>query len=153
MDSESNIRPLSIFTGYMVLAAALTAICLKTTRSSRSALAGTTRVKVALFSFLAVVSFGTTWYYMFEFFRWSYIDWATSQSPALGPEVYTWSGIRLGDWLRQTTLFRQAWVSVLLSPEKAWWSIQIFGFCAILSAMVSVQGMLGSHAASMRTSR
>lgn len=133
-ESVSNFRPLAIFSGYMTLAAALTASCVliicKGTKASRSK---PRRKTAALFSALAVFSLATTWYHMFCFFRWSYEQWATAH-PGADPAI-----LHLGAWLRDTTLFKQAWASTLETAPRAWWSLQIFGFCAHWSVMLAVQ--------------
>lgn len=135
----------------MATAAALTAACIWIIASSpspssrqdkearlRLAKRGTQRslAKIA-FTGLAILSLATTWYYMFVYFGWSYADWAkvrAAQNPLESHEV------RLGDWLRDTKLFKQAWSSTLTTQPRQWWSLQIFGFCASWSITLAVQG-------------
>ncbi|KAL4731379.1 hypothetical protein ACLX1H_000345 [Fusarium chlamydosporum] len=70
---------------------------------------------------------------MFCFFQWSYQQWESTHLEKLDSELH------LGEWLRDTTLFKQAWVSTLEQPPRAWWSLQIFAFCAIWSVMLAWQ--------------
>ncbi|KAH7136367.1 hypothetical protein EDB81DRAFT_656986 [Dactylonectria macrodidyma] len=137
--SATNTRPIAILAGYMATAAALTAWCISIIRS-RPAVAGLSaseksrrRTAVAVFGVLAALSLATTWYHMFRFFQWSYLQWAASH-PLDDP-----SALYLGRWLRDTGLFRQAWASTLETRPRAWWSTQIFGFCANWSVMLATQ--------------
>ncbi|KJZ73339.1 hypothetical protein HIM_07343 [Hirsutella minnesotensis 3608] len=165
----SNTGPIAIFTTYLATAAVLTAACIKTITSvsavrsprrdglssisagtipysSRSSHDGAVtgddrrwRPAMATFVALAVLSLASTWYYMFLFFRWSYLDWAPARELQTAGAPASLSGLRLGDWLRDTTLFKQAWVSTLETPPRAWWTLQIFGFCANWSISLAVQ--------------
>ncbi|KAI4598257.1 hypothetical protein KJ359_003141 [Pestalotiopsis sp. 9143b] len=106
--------------------------------SPRSTIDQRRRNAIVVFSALAALSLATTWYHMFCFFQWSYREWETPRAAA-GPLSVDRDGLYLGDWLRDTTLFKQAWVSTLETPLRAWWSTQIFGFCAIWSVMLAAQ--------------
>lgn len=138
MDEVSNVRPLAIFTGYMVLAAGLTtsgiAIIRNGASRQTSAQASRRRVVFPVFAVLAAVSLATTWYHMFGFFSWSYAEWAKVRTLNDPEKLY------LGEWLRDTALFKQAWVSTLETAPRAWWSVQIFGFCANWSVMLAAHG-------------
>ncbi|KAK2038740.1 hypothetical protein LZ31DRAFT_588169 [Colletotrichum somersetense] len=151
----SNVRPLAIFTGYMLLAAALTLksvaiICGQKRRrvppppknGTFAAAVGSPSPQIIFgFGFLAVFSLATTWYHMFRFFEWSYTQWAMVHAfhenvTAPGSDE---KGLRLSEWLRNTSLFKQAWVSTLETGPRAWWSLQIFGFCANWSVLLAAQ--------------
>ncbi|GKT57556.1 alpha-mannosyltransferase Alg11p [Colletotrichum tofieldiae] len=143
--SVSNARPLAIFTGYMVLAASLTAKSIGIIRGQQRVSSvqhgparSTNRHAIAVFSILAAVSLATTWYHMFRFFEWSYVQWDSQQfwAAVVGGKP---AGLRLGEWLRDTSLFRQAWASTLETGPRAWWSLQIFGFCANWSVLLAAQ--------------
>ncbi|KAK0726285.1 hypothetical protein B0T21DRAFT_293626 [Apiosordaria backusii] len=130
----SNARPLAILASYMVTAAALTIRCIGIVRRHPAQKTKRSPASLALFGALAAISLATTWSYMFAYFRWSYFDWAaTSSTVTSDGQLY------LGEWLRDTSLFKQAWFSALETPARAWWTLQIFGFCAIWSVMLSVQ--------------
>ena len=143
-DAHANAVPIGIFTTYMATATALTALCIHVILSGpvRNKGSGSTATAagVKLFSVLAVASLATTWFYMFCYFQWSYRDWAATTVARGG--VSTGYDLRLGDWLHDTSLFHQAWVIVLDTPERIWWAVQIFGFCAVWSVVLSVQGGL-----------
>ncbi|KAK6224543.1 alpha-mannosyltransferase alg11p [Colletotrichum tabaci] len=140
--SVSNARPLAIFTAYMLLAAGLTAksigIIRGQRRDSRFADHPAPAVALAVFGLLAAVSLVTTWYHMFRFFEWSYLEWDSRQLRTAVIDAKS-PGLRLGEWLRDTTLFRQAWASTLETGPRAWWSLQIFGFCANWSVLLAAQ--------------
>ncbi|KAK4199171.1 hypothetical protein QBC40DRAFT_85256 [Triangularia verruculosa] len=131
----SNARPLAILASYMVTAAALTVRCISIVRHHPAQKAKRNPAALALFSTLAAISLATTWSYMFAYFQWSYFDWAAN-----APNTTIDGQLHLGEWLRDTSLFKQAWFSALETPARAWWTLQIFGFCAIWSVMLSVQG-------------
>ncbi|KAK4663643.1 hypothetical protein QC763_610200 [Podospora pseudopauciseta] len=130
----SNARPLVILASYMVTAVALTVRCIGIVRRHPVQKAKRSAGSLVLFGALAVVSLATTWSYMFGYFRWSYFDWAANAPSATADDQ-----LHLGEWLRDTSLFKQAWFSALETSGRAWWTLQIFGFCAIWSVMLSVQ--------------
>ncbi|KAM6509914.1 hypothetical protein FALCPG4_017550 [Fusarium falciforme] len=142
MVDVSNARPIGILVGYLLTCAALTARCLHLlwhrSKISPRQDASHRRNAILVFSALAAVSLATTWYHMFCFFQWSYQQWALSAPAGLDADK-----LHLGEWLRDTTLFKQAWVSTLERPPRAWWSLQIFGFCAIWSIMLAAQSKKG----------
>ncbi|KXX75033.1 hypothetical protein MMYC01_207883 [Madurella mycetomatis] len=129
-----NATPLAILASYMVTAVALTVCCIRVIRGHPPQASRPSVSSFTVFTTLSVLSLATTWSYMFAYFRWSYLDWAANSSP-----VADANQPRLGEWLRDTSLFKQAWFSALETPARAWWTLQIFGFCAIWSVMLSVQ--------------
>ncbi|KAI5465291.1 hypothetical protein BGZ63DRAFT_101299 [Mariannaea sp. PMI_226] len=131
----SNVRPISILVTYMVTALALTLCCIHIIwrRGARVGSGGSRRPLAGTFIALATVSLASTWYYMLRYFQWSYWDWAYTRS------LEDSAALQLGLWLRDTSLFRQAWASTLETPARTWWSLQIFGFCAIWSIELAVQ--------------
>ncbi|KAK0667827.1 hypothetical protein QBC41DRAFT_132694 [Cercophora samala] len=131
----SNARPLAILASYMVTAAVLTIRCIGIVRRHPTQKAKRSAASLALFGSLAAISLATTWSYMFGYFRWSYFDWAANAAPNATAD----GELHLGEWLRDTSLFKQAWFFALETPARAWWTLQIFGFCAIWSVMLSVQ--------------
>jgi len=136
MFDVSNARPIGILAGYLTACAALAAISITSIyRKAASSNAVSRRPKaIAVFSVLAAVSLATTWYHMFRFFQWSYQQWESTHLERLDGTVH------LGEWLRDTTLFKQAWVSTLEEPPRAWWSLQIFAHCANWSVMLASYG-------------
>ncbi|PHH82717.1 hypothetical protein CDD82_5072 [Ophiocordyceps australis] len=134
LQSFPNARPLAIFAGYLATAAILTTACLATIVSPARPRRRRSALVMTLFSLLAALSLASTWYYMFSFFHSSYLDWKTAQH--LQPDA----PLLLGDWLRDSALFKEAWAATLQTPERAWWAQQIFGFCASWSLTLAVQG-------------
>lgn len=49
---------------------------------------------------------------MLRFFGWSFGAWAAARGASDAE-------LRLGDWLRDTALFRQAWAVTLETPARA----------------------------------
>lgn len=134
MASNANAVPIGILAAYMTTAAALTALCIRVIVSAPvKKKSGKPTAAVRLFSLLALASLAITWFYMFCYFQWSYRDWAAGAGAG--------DTLRLGDWLRDTSLFRQAWASALDTPARVWWTVQIFGFCAVWSVVLSVRGI------------
>ncbi|KAM0271949.1 hypothetical protein ACHAQH_008888 [Verticillium albo-atrum] len=139
MEAPSDVRPIAILAGYMALAATLTVSCTRIVRKgiAKRSTEGTSRrpFAFAVFTLLAVMSLAITWYHIFRFFEWSYAAWKSRRllRPGNSGKLY------LGQWLRETSLFKQAWASTFETPARAWWSIQIFGFCANWSVMLAVQ--------------
>ncbi|KAJ4256254.1 hypothetical protein NW762_009334 [Fusarium torreyae] len=135
----SNARPIGILTGYLATCAVLTAISINSIwrQAVVSKQPSRRRNAILVFSALAALSLATTWYHMFCFFQWSYQQWESVQKGSIGDELH------LGAWLRDTTLFKQAWVSTLEQPPRAWWSLQIFGFCSIWSVMLAAHDKKG----------
>ncbi|KAL2009055.1 hypothetical protein VTN00DRAFT_7249 [Thermoascus crustaceus] len=97
----------------------------------------TRRRNVALFTLLAILSLGSTWYYMFSFFAYSYHDWACERG-VLGGNGMDVRKLEL--WLRDTKLFKEAWETVSETPQRFWWSGQIFLWTVGWSLFLGVMG-------------
>lgn len=89
--------------------------------------------KVILFATLALASLVATWYHMFRFFRYSYREWITSQK-------YESFDLPLSDWLKDSSLFEEAWSSAMATPERFWWTQQIFIFTTLLAIDIGFVG-------------
>ncbi|KAM0389565.1 hypothetical protein ACHAQC_008877 [Fusarium culmorum] len=131
----SNARPIAILAGYLIACATCAGISIRTIyRQAVSSKAASRRpYMIIIFSALAALSLAITWYHMFGFFKWSYQQWESTRLEKLDDELH------LGEWLRDTKLFKQAWVSTLERPPRAIWSLQIFAFCANWSVMLAWQ--------------
>ncbi|KAJ4017620.1 hypothetical protein NW766_003685 [Fusarium irregulare] len=129
----SNARPIGILVGYLTACAALAAVSITSIyrKAASSDALSRRRHSIVVFSALAVLSLATTWYHMFRFFQWSYQQWAHAHPESLDGTIH------LGEWLRDTTLFKQAWVSTLEEPYRAFWSLQIFAHCANWSVILA----------------
>jgi len=82
---------------------------------------------------LALASFAHTWYYMFSFMQWSFVEYERSvPGSSVGPTLL----VRVANWLMNTALFEQAWKIVCDGPLRWWWSEQLcfftVGFWTIL---------------------
>lgn len=132
----SNARPTAILAGYLIACVTCAGISIRTIyRQAASSKAVSRRpYMIIVFSALATLSLATTWYHKFGFFKWSYQQWESTRLEKLDNELH------LGEWLRDTKLFKQAWVSTLERPPRAIWSLQIFAFCANWSVMLAWQG-------------
>ncbi|CRK47543.1 hypothetical protein BN1723_007600 [Verticillium longisporum] len=137
MDIRSNARPIALLAGYIALAATLTVTCIRTIQKgvAKRTSAGTGRhlLGFTVFPLLAALSLAVTWYHLFHFLEWSYAAWKGRRllRPSNTANIY------VAQWLRETALFKQAWASAFETPERAWWSLQIFGFCANWSVMLA----------------
>ncbi|RMD42148.1 hypothetical protein DV735_g3012, partial [Chaetothyriales sp. CBS 134920] len=126
--SKAEFRDVAGFTSYMLLCLGVTILILY------SLIAKPKHVK--LFSALAILSLGTTWYYMLRFFSVSYASWASEPTQTAAPAECLNSAL----WLRDTHLFEQAWWTVVATPARFWWSQQIFFFTTGWSVFVGRQG-------------
>ena len=70
---------------------------------------------------------------MLRFFHLSYITWSTTVVSPDTPRT-------IGCWLRDTKLFEEAYRIVVITPERWWWSQQIFLACFGWGVWVSYQG-------------
>lgn len=131
---DSNARPYGIFITYMLTCLAvavfiITKLFVKTgsldpDRPSRVS----HKKQVALFAILAVCSLLSTWSFMFRYFQWSYVNWLAVRSQHdLDLSIKHW-----GLWLKETSLFKEAWESVIVGHNRYWWSHQIFFFACAL---------------------
>ncbi|KAF2493289.1 hypothetical protein BU16DRAFT_619630 [Lophium mytilinum] len=141
----SNARPIGIFSSYMLLCVSLTILILRSLYKSSQRLSSPQKAtpdqfgrtqRVVLFAALATISLGTTWYYMFSFFSHSYRHWLSIQPIPLLQDAE----LELGAWLKDTKLFKEAWGTALETPERFWWTQQIFFFTSIWSVFQGQQG-------------
>lgn len=146
--SSDNVRAFLIFSSYLLICFLVAALII------RSLVAKTRRLlsenaslkasqedhghrhsrlgKAALFAVLAVASLSVTWYFMFFFFRFSYREWTRSQSHGYD--------MALSDWLKDSSLFEEAWSSAMATPERFWWTQQIFIFTTLLAIDIGFVG-------------
>jgi hypothetical protein len=157
--SASNVRPYGIFTTYLVtcLAVAVFIITKLVGRRHNSQTAAPSqkppRTHVVIFALLAACSLLSTWGFMFRYFQWSYDSWLALRSQhGLDPSVKHW-----GPWLRETSLFKEAWASVVIGHNRYWWSHQIFFFALALGLHsewkgLSTRGLFWADTDSIRAS-
>ena len=156
--SNSNIRPLAIFGGYLGVCVALTGLIsysvlwkayrsLPPSQDTRHRKPSREK-HVYLFVGLAIASLAATWFYMFKFFVLSYRVWAYEMGEELPLQLWGENGVfedgqlklALGRWLHDTTLFNDAWEIVVEKSRRYWWSQQIFLGAAAWSVFVGVEG-------------
>ncbi|KAL8283870.1 hypothetical protein RQP46_005302 [Phenoliferia psychrophenolica] len=77
----------------------------------------------ALYLVLALGSLGYTWYYMVMFFERSFVEAALRAN--VSARVFTTKA-----WLRDTSLFVEAWGRVCETAKRWWWSEQLCGWTA-----------------------
>lgn len=104
---------------------------------------------VALWSALSAISLSSTWYFMFRYFAHSYNQWEANANftsyglptlPVCGSLASTFTSHaerachvslaasflqRTALWLRDTSLFREAWLLVVRDDANWWWSVEV----------------------------
>ena len=100
-----------------------------------------------IFGFCAVFCLGITWYYMFSFFSLSYKAWAfrngieIPSTPGSIRDLRSWiDDVRLGAWLKDVQLFRDAWEMAMETHGRLFWSQSIFFITTAWSFFVGDQG-------------
>lgn len=130
--TDSNTRSIAVFGSYFGLCLGLLSLILSRLNFRNFSKTSGSYV----ISSLAAASLGSTWFYMISFFMKSYGDWQ-----ALQVHMPTDDGeIRLGEWLRDVKLFQEAWGTVVESPQRWWWSQQIFLVTAAWSVFLAAEG-------------
>lgn len=139
---DSNVRPYSIFFGYMGCCLGVTVfIIVKMFEKVETLYASApsrlpAKRHIILFTTLVVLSLLSTWGFMFQYFQWSYNNWLAVRSQhGLDPSAKHW-----GLWLKETSLFKEAWLSVVIGRYRYWWSHQIFYFAACLGLHLEWKG-------------
>jgi hypothetical protein len=143
-----HYRSITMFIGYLSLITLFTLIICRTivsrfiARQKKNDWAHPQRRgQFYIFICLAIASIGSTWFHMISLFFYSYDTWASS------PEGQLYSGAdvplftRMGLWLNKTYIFQEAWETVSESPERVWWSGQIFGWTIGWSLLLGITGM------------
>lgn len=121
---NSNVRPLSIFARYLILASGLSGLIsydvlrrafrsLPPSQDTRHRQSNHEK-HVQLFAILALLSLAVTWYHMLQYVALSYRAWAYEMDEPLpatpcGENGYFAFGtlrLALGRWLKDTSLFR-----------------------------------------------
>jgi magnesium-transporting ATPase (P-type) len=139
---DSNARPYAIFFGYLGCCLAVSVFIVMKMFERAEALYTSApsqlpaKRHVIVFTTLAACSLLSTWGYMFQYFQWSYDNWLAVRSQHdLDPSVRHW-----GLWLKETSLFKEAWLSVVIGHNRYWWSHQIFYFAACLGLHLEWKG-------------
>lgn len=146
--TQLMIRSIPILASYIILAAALAFNACRdilkryqTRRRLNDWVSSQRRLHFWLFVLLAALSLGATWYYMFAFFAHSFRSWEQT-SVALVLRTKDLDIVsRLELWLKNATLFREAWETVIETPARFWWSGQIFLWTTGWSVFLGMMGM------------
>ncbi|KDQ51370.1 hypothetical protein JAAARDRAFT_41220 [Jaapia argillacea MUCL 33604] len=113
-----HLVALSIFVSYFILIAVLFRLIVKSLPVPRQNDAIRNRSRT--FRVLTCLSFGHTWFYMFKYMRWSFVNYESSVAVHDPRVLY-----RITDWLLNTGLFEEAWALVCNGPMNWWWSEQL----------------------------
>ncbi|KAJ6136140.1 hypothetical protein N7512_001300, partial [Penicillium capsulatum] len=131
--SQLIYRSSPILVGYLTLAAALAFNACRAiytrfhARQKNNDWATPSRpAQFLLFTILAALSLGSTWYYMFAFFVHTYRAWELRSLLSADQLAELSLVTKLELWLQNTELFREAWETVIETPARFWWSGQIF---------------------------
>ncbi|KAF2739622.1 hypothetical protein EJ04DRAFT_508509 [Polyplosphaeria fusca] len=140
---DTNTRAYVIFFSYLTLCVSLTVFILQRLLKSYAVLSKSTTARtppkkhVLIFAFLAAASLVATWYHMLQYFKWSYTVWSTWRSfYTLDPNHLHW-----GLWLKQTSLFREAWETAITAYSRYWWTHQVFLFACGLGLDLEQKGI------------
>ncbi|KAH9862605.1 hypothetical protein IAQ61_010023 [Plenodomus lingam] len=141
--ADTNTRPYLIFFGYLAACFGVAVfIILRLLKRAYVLQKSTTahlppRKHVWLFGLLSVGSLVTTWTHMVHYFKISYDTWLMWRSYyELDPHQMHW-----GLWLQETSLFREAWETVIVGNARYWWSHQIFFFALALGLYLEQKGV------------
>ncbi|KAJ4295351.1 hypothetical protein N0V90_007363 [Kalmusia sp. IMI 367209] len=141
--TDTNSRAYLIFFSYLGLCVSLSVFIIYRLIQNYNVLSKSTtarlpeRKHIRVFAILAAASLFTTWYYMFNYFRVSYQAWAMWRSRfEISQDKMHW-----GLWLKETSLFREAWETVIVGNSRYWWSHQIFFFACGLGLSLEERGV------------
>ena len=155
---SSDVRAIGIFVSYLSICILLTGLIVRdlakqhnlrrNRRSSSEQATSTYLTSILAFSICAAVSLGVTWYYMLGFFSLSYRTWALQHGIDLPTRPHNIESlgqwlklIRLGAWLKDVQLFRDAWEVTMESHSRLVWSQPIFFIATSWAFFVGERGM------------
>lgn len=140
--ADTNARAYLIFFGYLATCVLLTAYVVQKLLKNYVVLSKSTTARppprnhVLLFVSLAAGSLLTTWYHMIRYFQVSYQVWLMWRSYyQLSDDQNHW-----GLWLRETSLFKEAWEIAIVGNARYWWTHQIFFFACALGLALEQKG-------------
>jgi SNF family Na+-dependent transporter len=146
--ADSNTRPYLIFFGYLGTCVLLTLYVIQKLLKNYIVLTKSPtarppkRKHVLTFIGLAAGSLLTTWYYMVKYFQVSYKTWLMWRSYyEFTDEQNHW-----GLWLKDTSLFKEAWEIAIVGNARYWWTHQIFFFACALGLALEQKGSTACHA-------
>ncbi|KAI0052857.1 hypothetical protein FA95DRAFT_1482861 [Auriscalpium vulgare] len=119
--SVQQLIGLTVFSSYFSIILSLFYVIVRSFRidATSKAQGSGSRSQRITYAVLTTASFAHTWYYMFAFLRWSFLDHehATGVTSTGAPRLSN-----IADWLWDTGLFEQAWNAVCIRPHNWWWS-------------------------------
>lgn len=140
--ADTNTRAYLIFFSYLGLCVSLTVLIVQKLLKSYLVLSKSAtarpppRKHVLLFVGLAAGSVLSTWYYMVQYFKVSYQIWLMWRSYYdLTTDKTHW-----GLWLKETSLFKEAWEIAIVGNARYWWTHQIFFFASGLGLVLEQKG-------------
>lgn len=152
-----------ILVTYLAAIVALITFALRRSVRTRYSQQTGNHVHVMLWRGATLVSFASTWFYMIHYLFWSYNAFLervrlTGGLVTTMPQCNitgTQGGIlcarikliaillRMADWLRDTSLFQEAWLFVVATEKRWWWSVDVCAFTVAPWALfLYVEGML-----------
>ncbi|KAF2642592.1 hypothetical protein P280DRAFT_269030 [Massarina eburnea CBS 473.64] len=142
--TDTNGRAYFIFFSYLGLAVSLTTLIVLRIFKSYSILLNSTTAQipskkhVRMFVALAIWSVLMVWYYEMRYFSVSYKSWMMWRSYYdLTPDQMHW-----GLWLKETSLFKEAWETAVVGNARYWWTNQIFFFACGLGLSLEQRGKM-----------
>ncbi|KAF2678337.1 hypothetical protein K458DRAFT_436004 [Lentithecium fluviatile CBS 122367] len=139
---DTNGRAYLVFFSYLGLCVFLTNFIIFRLLKSYQQLqrSATTRLPprnhVRAFVILAAGSLVTTWYYQYKAFNVSYRTWMMWRSYYdLTPDQMHW-----GLWLKETSLYKETWMTTIVGNARYWWTHQIFFLACVLSLTLEQKG-------------
>lgn len=143
--ADTNGRAYVMFFSFLGLAVALTAFIVLNILKSYQKLSRSDAARqipkrqIRLYAVLSVWSLLTVWYYEIQYFKISYQTWMRWRSYRdLTPDEMHW-----GLWLRDTSLFKEAWETAVVGNTRYWWTHQIFFFACGLGLSLEQKGESG----------
>jgi len=135
-----HVVALGIFSTYFIVILALFSLILTKLWSLRAPLKlkkSLFILRVTAFIGLTIGSLTHTWFYMIKYMIWSFTNYELRLSKPVAQDLL----YRLGSWLHETSLFKEAWVFVCVHPVNWWWSEQLCLFTAgVWTVFIAVEG-------------
>ncbi|KAF2866947.1 hypothetical protein BDV95DRAFT_191518 [Massariosphaeria phaeospora] len=141
--ADTNTRAYAIFFSYLLTCFSLTVYVIVKLLRNYSLLTKSTTARppparhVRSFMVLAAGSIFTRWYFILRYFENSYQFWVMWRSYyQLEPHHMHW-----GLWLKETSLFREAWEAAIVGNARYWWTHQIFFFACAFGLSLDQRGL------------
>lgn len=140
--ADTNTRPYLIFFTFISTCFGVSVFVIRNISKKHAVLKKSTAVDppprrdIWLFSALAAGSLLTTWTFMIQYFNISYRTWLMWRSYYdLDLHQRHW-----GLWLKETSLFHEAWELAVVGNSRYWWSHQAFFFALAMGLYLEQKG-------------